>query len=323
MKPTDPLPPPRKGHFEVDPWSLPPPDGGYESLVLEEGGGDEREGAPGTAPAAARPGPTSAAPAPARSRARLAAGAAAAALALGAAVWLAAGRPTAPAREGAAVRATVTQELPWTSQPPLAPPDPSYVERPRAPGARAPSAAGGAAAAAPLAPPATAPAAPPPPDAAARLPAHGEPDAAAARDLPAAPATATAPEASPPPAPEPVPAAADAPPPSPPALAAAAPAQDLRPGSRARAPLLRTPGCVAEALRVPRTLEGRLPREVVVRLEVGVDGRPSDVAFAGSVDPRLGSALAAAIRTCRFEPGADPNGAPAPAPATMRVRLEP
>ena len=31
-----PLPSPGAGHFEVDPWSLPAPEDGYENLVLED-----------------------------------------------------------------------------------------------------------------------------------------------------------------------------------------------------------------------------------------------------------------------------------------------
>jgi len=80
---------------------------------------------------------------------------------------------------------------------------------------------------------------------------------------------------------------------------------------------------VEDALRVPRGLEGRLPAEVVLRVKVGEDGRPTDVSFGSAVDPRLASALGAAVRSCRFAPGSDAGGRPAALTATMRVRFEP
>jgi hypothetical protein len=80
---------------------------------------------------------------------------------------------------------------------------------------------------------------------------------------------------------------------------------------------------VEDALRVPRGLEGGLPAEVVLHVQVGEDGRPVDVAFPGRIDPRLRSALLSAVRTCRFTPGADGSGRPAVTATTMRLRFEP
>ncbi|HEX9049735.1 MAG TPA: energy transducer TonB, partial [Anaeromyxobacter sp.] len=92
--------------------------------------------------------------------------------------------------------------------------------------------------------------------------------------------------------------------------------------AKARAPVLETRTCVADALRLPRGLEGSLPGEVVMHVDVAEDGRPANVSFPGSVDPRLRTALVAAVRTCRFTPGADASGRPAAAATTMRLRFE-
>jgi TonB family protein len=343
-----PLPSPRGGHFEVDPWSLPPPEGGYESLVLDEGQPGAAEAAPAAAPAetagsiatalegvepAAEASPEDAlavAPAPGRSRAILAAAALAALLVVaGFAAWLARSRPPTPAAAGGAVRVTVTQEIPWSSPPPLAPLDPTFAERARAeapPSRPATLASPSPRPPASPAPPARAPAARPAPE----LVPAGAVDARPPADaLPPAPETGAAAPAAPDPAPGPGPAAPAAsaaiplPPAPPPPAAQAAPARDAGPAAKGRAPVLQTASCVEDALRIPRGLEARLPREVILRVEVGEDGRPANVTLPGSVDPRLGSALAAAVRKCRFEPGSDATGRPAALPTTMRVRFEP
>jgi hypothetical protein len=107
-------------------------------------------------------------------------------------------------------------------------------------------------------------------------------------------------------------------------VSAPAPAPDAAArAASVRPPVLQTRTCLQDALRIPRGLEGGLPPEVVVHVQVGEDGRPGEVAFPGSVDPRLRSALLSAVRTCRFTPGADASGRPAAAGTSMRLRFEP
>ncbi|HET8539276.1 MAG TPA: hypothetical protein VFL83_05340 [Anaeromyxobacter sp.] len=339
---TEPLPSPREGNLEVDPWSLPPPEDGYENLVLDDGpaaagigaaaepavgpdepsdpavgSGPERAAAPDIASSvAAEAEATGEHPAPVarpRSRGAILAAAVAAVAAVAAGAWLVAGRAR-PGPPAGAVRVTVEQDVSWAAAPPLAPVDPSYVERrrPSASSQRAPSPS----------PPPRAPAAPPRSRAAVAPP----PAEVAAAPVPAPAAEAEPPppppEASPPP-PEPAPVvvpAASVEIPLPPPPVAATPRQV--PAGRARAPVLETRSCVEDALRVPRALEGRLPRELVMQVQVGEDGRPANVAFPGAVDPSLRAALSSAVRTCRFAPGAGADGRPAAAATTMRVRFE-
>ncbi len=332
-----PLPSPQEGNIEVDPWSVPPPEGGYESLELD----DDPAEAPQPAAHGGTPAPADAAPpdiassiatraeaepetggSAARARTRaIAAGIAVATLLVAAvSVWLLlrGGERAAPAA-GPGVRVTVTQEAPWASPPPLAPIDPSYVERARP---------------APLPVRATAPIASPPP----RTSAGSGASSRAAAVATAIPAAAAAPAASATPGPaetatEPPPEPAPAPPPAATVATAAiplppppeTPAPRAAPAAAAspRAPVLQTRSCVEDALRVPSALEGRLPPEVILHVQVGEDGRPADVTFPGAVDPRLRAALLSAVRTCRFTPGADASGRPAAARTTMRLRFEP
>jgi hypothetical protein len=333
----DPLPPPGEGNLEVDPWSLPPPEGGYETLDLEDGpaapasptevaAASEPAPAPPAASATPRgvPAVSRAEEAPAtpagraRSRGRaLAIGAAAAALvvAISAGLLLRGRSGDGP---GTGVRVTVTQdahEAPWNSAPPLAPVDPSYVERRRTGDA----------------PARAVPATPPPSGATAPRAARAQAPEAPAEAPPQA-TEADVPPPPPPPVPiqEPSAPAPAAPPPA--AAAAATPEIPLPPppvlaqprpaATRARAPVLQTRTCVDDALRIPRGLEGRLPPEVVVRVEVGADGTPGEVSVPGPIDSRLAGAVTTAVRTCRFTPGSAGDGRPAVVPTTMRIRFE-
>jgi TonB family protein len=101
------------------------------------------------------------------------------------------------------------------------------------------------------------------------------------------------------------------------------PAKHEVPAASVRAPVLQTRTCVADALRLPAGLEGSLPGEVALNVQVADDGRPSDVAFPGNIDPRLRAALLSAVRTCRFAPAQDAGGRAAPGRATIRLRFEP
>jgi len=356
-----PLPAPRGGSYEVDPWSLPPPEDGYENLAFEDGqaGAATRPAPPRVATAAAPEPPPSgkdaapglpkprgeggapdlpepggeddAAPIAGSSRRRvmlLAAAAAGAVVAAGVAVWIVRlGSSSTDSGAGEAVRVRVTQEPSWMDAPPLAPPDPSFTE----PSRRAESSARPSGLPSPPPRPSApaAPAPPAPPREPLRAPSKTVPPPAPA-EAASADAPAGAPESTPSPEPEPAPgeaaaASAAIPIPPPPVLPEpqAAAADGVQPAVKARAPALLTRTCVEDALRVPRGLEGRLPAEVILRVKVGEDGRPTDVSFGGAVDPRLASALGAAARSCRFAPGSDAGGRPAALTATMRVRFEP
>ena len=336
-----PLPSPREGSLEVDPWSLPPPEDGYENLVLDDGPAAAAPSAPEEAPEpraggatpleaataeAAEAGDATPAAPSRRSRAIVAIAAAAAVLVVAVVALIVRGRSAPADAAGGTVRVTVTQEIPWLAPPPLAPADPSFRERarpdpaparpalpppsPRSAAATAPPARARGTASAEVAPPPALVAAAPESDA----PSLPPPEPVAAAIPEAAPAAAAAAAGS-----------AAIPLPPPPVLPEpqAVPAQGAAPAGKGRAPVLQTRACVEDALRIPRGLESRLPREVVLQVQVGEDGRAADVKFPGGVDPRLATALTAAVRTCRFAPGAGADGRPATVPATMRVRFEP
>lgn len=333
-----PLPGPREGNLEVDPWSLPPPEDGYENLVLDD---PPAVASPPPAPAAAREltptalarpkvdevsrrpaardgGTRPASPRPG-SRTPIVVAVAVAVLLAAIAAWALLGRSSGGARDS--VRVTVTQEVPWGSTPPLAAVDPSYVERARPEPPRStpePSPARPASLAAPgRAPPRGRPPSPPPAGPATEAPPPEPAGAAPPPELVADPAREAAPAAG-------AAAAAAVPLPPPPILAPKQPAAAPSDASpvRARAPVLQTRTCVEDALRVPRAVESRLPPEIVLRVMVGEDGRPRDVQYPGNLDPLLRSAISSAVRTCRFTAGADASGRPAEASTTMRLRFE-
>lgn len=107
----------------------------------------------------------------------------------------------------------------------------------------------------------------------------------------ATPATPAAPLAAAP--------AASAPPVEPPA-----PPKDL-----SRKPRLAEPGCLQQALQLPRDLDLAPGEVTTARFAVGPDGTAHDFSLVGTPsDRRLGPAVWSAIQRCRFIPGANAQG---------------
>jgi periplasmic protein TonB len=76
-----------------------------------------------------------------------------------------------------------------------------------------------------------------------------------------------------------------------------------------RKPAEEDPGCVSRSVRLPRELASTVTGPIAVRFEVGPYGSVGTVEIQGRVlDSRIATALKAAVRSCRFIPGADQEG---------------
>ncbi len=81
-------------------------------------------------------------------------------------------------------------------------------------------------------------------------------------------------------------------------------------------------GCVGRSVRMPKDLQG-LVSSVTVKFAVGRDGSVSLFQVMSSVpDPRISSAVWAAIQSCRFTPGTDPSGKPTKIWALQVIRFQ-
>jgi TonB family protein len=115
------------------------------------------------------------------------------------------------------------------------------------------------------------------------------------------------------------PAPIDLAPPPPPPQVEDAPAY---PGDGFRKPVAADRTCVERALRLPRDLAGRFDGTLTVKFPVAADGSVGRVEVLGQVtDPRLPRAVEAAVRACRFVPGADAQGKPTALWAVMPLRF--
>jgi hypothetical protein len=102
-----------------------------------------------------------------------------------------------------------------------------------------------------------------------------------------------------------------------------------RAGYRHPAPL--TPRCVEQGIRLPASWADRLPGSVILRFAVGRGGaadlvqmQPGPDRLPGErVEPEIAEALAAAVRACRFSPGADDQGRPTRMWVVTKVRFAP
>jgi hypothetical protein len=99
---------------------------------------------------------------------------------------------------------------------------------------------------------------------------------------------------------------------SPPPEAPAAPQIEdapVYPSDGFRRPTAADPSCVQRSLRLPRDLQDRVPDSVPVRFAVGPDGALSQFSVIAQVaDRRVGEAIWSAVRSCKFNPGADARG---------------
>ena len=109
-----------------------------------------------------------------------------------------------------------------------------------------------------------------------------------------------------------------APPPAPPAVEDA----PAYPGDGFRKPVAADRGCVERALRLPRDLAGRFDGTLTAKFAVAADGTVGRVEVLGPVpDARVPQAVESAIRACRFLPGADAQGKPTALWAVMPLRF--
>lgn len=112
---------------------------------------------------------------------------------------------------------------------------------------------------------------------------------------------------------------------SPPPEASAEPAVEdapIYPTDGFRRPVAADPGCVQRSLRLPRDLQDRVPETVPVRFAVGPDGVLSQFSLIAEVpDRRIGESIWAAIRDCKFKPGADARGRPVRLWVVMPIRF--
>ncbi len=129
-------------------------------------------------------------------------------------------------------------------------------------------------------------------------------------------------------APPPAPAAS---PPAPqPAAPAPAPAPAARvveppepPRDASRKPRLAEPGCLQQALQLPRDLALSPGEVTTARFAVGLDGAAHDFSLVGApTDRRIGPAVWSAIQKCRFIPGTDAQGQPADVWLVMPFRFD-
>ena len=295
---------------ELSPDAFPPPADGYEDFRLDDepAPAPARVAAPPPPPPAEAARPARAAPTfqsarTGRSRLPLVLGAAAAVAMGGAALLVRGGAdtpappttPAAPAEVPALVPPAPHPVLPAAIERPAAAPAPAQprpAPRPRSERpivataapleVRASDAEAAAAAAGPT--PTPAPAAGPPPAATPAASAPARP-AASSADIPLPP---------PPPGME---------------LVRDAPAY---PADGFKKPRLAEPGCVQSSLRLPRDAFGLEGETATIRFAVGPDGAPSHFQLmAGPADPRVASAIWAAVQRCAFEPGTDAQGRPA------------
>jgi hypothetical protein len=221
--------------------------------------------------------------------------------------------------------------------PPPAPTPPRTPARreipPRRPSREAAGAQRAAAREVAAAAPVAAPPGPPPSSAPAPAPEPAPPPALAQAQAPAVPLPPP-PEAVSPPAPAAAPAiAAQAAPPPASSRPGSAPADDEPTFAREgyRRPVQQTPHCIERSVRIGSDLAERLPSSVTMRFAVARDGSADlvqvlpgpDMTPGERVDPRVGDALRAAVRSCRFVPGADEAGRQVRLWVVMQVRFAP
>ncbi len=82
------------------------------------------------------------------------------------------------------------------------------------------------------------------------------------------------------------------------------------------------PGCVRNAVRLPRDLAATVSGTFTVRFAVGRDGSVSLIQVMDHVsDSRISDAIAAAVQSCEFRPGTDASGKPTRMWVVMPLRF--
>jgi hypothetical protein len=192
----------------------------------------------------------------------------------------------------------------------------------------APRSAAREAASAPRAPGREALAAPPPAPVPTPAP---TPDQGPAEAQAAAPPPPTPPPAEPAPAAAAVPAAGLPAPPPPAPEPAAGNEEPVFAREGFRRPVPQTPRCIERSIRLTPNLADRLPSSVTMRFAVARDGTADlvqvlpgpDMRPTERVDSGVADVLRAAVRGCRFVPGADDAGRTLRLWVVMQVRFAP
>jgi outer membrane biosynthesis protein TonB len=91
-----------------------------------------------------------------------------------------------------------------------------------------------------------------------------------------------------------------------------------------RSPRLAQADCLSENLRLPPQLAEMVAGPVTVKFAVYPDGRVDQLQVMNKLpDPRIGEAVARAVRACEWVPGADADGTPTPLWVVQPLRLAP
>ena len=91
-----------------------------------------------------------------------------------------------------------------------------------------------------------------------------------------------------------------------------------------RSPRLAQADCLSENLRLPPQLAEMVAGPVTVKFAVYPDGRVDQLQVMNKLpDPRIGEAVARAVRACEWVPGADADGTPTPLWVVQPLRFAP
>jgi periplasmic protein TonB len=78
-----------------------------------------------------------------------------------------------------------------------------------------------------------------------------------------------------------------------------------------RKPVMATPKCVEQTVRVPPSLQGYISGPITVKFAIKKDGLPAQFQVMTAVpDKRIGDAIWNAVQACKWIPGADSQGRP-------------
>jgi TonB family protein len=95
-------------------------------------------------------------------------------------------------------------------------------------------------------------------------------------------------------------------------------------GSGFRSPRLAQADCLSENLRLPPNVAAMVAGPITVKFAVHPDGRVDQLQVMNKLpDPRIGEAVARAVRACEWVPGADADGTPTPLWVVQPMRFAP
>jgi len=90
-----------------------------------------------------------------------------------------------------------------------------------------------------------------------------------------------------------------------------------------RKPELAARGCLQGALVIPREMQRSISGPVTIKFAIQKDGTPTSFQIVGQVDDaRIADVIWRAVTSCKWIPGADPNGNPASIWVVVPFRFE-